>query len=99
MSQMSVNMEICDGMNLVERAIKKGLDTISKCLMLFYSICVKEKRGAAKLIAAPEFLPLLSAMPSLPWQYPSPASCCAVSLPHGAMLPPHGFHRSHSAIR
>ncbi len=28
MSQMSVNMEICDGMNLVERAIKKGLDTI-----------------------------------------------------------------------
>ena len=25
MSQMSVNMEICDGMNLVERAIKKAL--------------------------------------------------------------------------
>ena len=34
MSQMSVNMEICDGMNLVERAIKKGLDTIFALLGL-----------------------------------------------------------------
>ena len=34
MSQMSVNMEICDGMILVERAIKKGLDTIFALLGL-----------------------------------------------------------------
>ena len=34
MSQMSVNMEICDGMNWVERAIKKGLDTIFALLGL-----------------------------------------------------------------
>lgn len=34
MSQMSVNMEICDGMNLVERALKKGLDTIFALLGL-----------------------------------------------------------------
>ena len=49
MSQMSVNMEICDGMNLVERAIKKGLDTIfallglgilSPVFLLVYIFCM-----------------------------------------------------------